>query len=249
MKSRFSILCFILAISACHKKHHPVNQIHSTNQVIDSVYIFNEKLEAFVHPYKQSFVKTMNEVLQVSDTPLTKSRPESLLGNFFADACFEFAQLHFETISLRPDLAIFNYGGLRTSLPKGDLTRGKIFELMPFENELVLVKISGKKLNEGFQYILEKGGEPISNAKLIFNNQTLTQATIDKNMFDISKDYTVLTSDYLAFGGDKMMFFKDPIEYLSLNVKIRDALIEYLYQTKRENKRIMPKIDGRIQIR
>ncbi len=248
MKPLFLVISLAIVFSACHLKQFTADQFDSKNQLIDSTPVQNEKLEKFVEPYKQSFHKTMSETLQISDTPLTKARPESLLGNFFADACFAYAMEYSDTASLKPDLAIFNTGGLRTSLPKGNITRGKIFELMPFENELVLVNISGQKLKEGLSYILEKGGEPIANAQFIFDNQLITSATINNQAFDTLKNYTVLTSDYLAFGGDKMMFFKDPIEYKSLNIKIRDALIEYLINSRKKGQFISPTLDGRIQI-
>lgn len=248
MKPLFLLIPFVIVFSACHQKQLTTFHIDSKNHLVDSASIQNEKLEKFVDPYKESFHKAMSESLQICDTPLTKARPESLLGNFFADACFTYVLERIDSTSLKPDLAIFNYGGLRTSLPKGYITRGKIFELMPFENELVLVKIQGKKLKEGLRYILEKGGEPISNAQFIFDNQFIKSATINHQAFDTLKNYTILTSDYLALGGDKMMFFKDPLEYQSLNVKIRDALIEYLISLHKKGQPISPKLDGRIQI-
>ena len=73
----------------------------------------------------------MNTVIGFSTIGLTKKLPESGLGNLIADAMKEMAQKKYAT---KVDAAFVNYGGIRSYIPKGEITIGKIFEIMPFDN-------------------------------------------------------------------------------------------------------------------
>ena len=81
-----------------------------------------------ITPYQQGIEAEMNEVLTYSKINLTKKSGESLLGNFVTDLSLNYADAH---------MCVMNNGGLRTTINKGNITRGKLYELMPFENELV----------------------------------------------------------------------------------------------------------------
>ena len=140
------------------------------------------------------------------------------------------------------DFALFNYGGIRTVIPKGNITVKNVFELMPFENMLVIAELSGKQAQSLFNY-LEKRQEahPISHLKLEIKDEKLNKILIQNKPFDISKNYYVLTHDYLQHGGDRMDFFKNPISLFNVEVKVRDAIIDYLSKIDTLN----AKIDGR----
>ena len=64
--------------------------------------------------------------------------------------------------------------------------------------------------------------------------------------FDESKNYCVVTSDYLANGGDKMSFFNDPIKKVNINYLVRDAIIFYIKEQNSKKKVIDSKLDKRI---
>ena len=82
-------------------------------------------------PYQNEIEAQMNEVLTFNINALNKGKPQSTLGNFVADLCLNYSNA---------DMCILNNGGLRTNINIGYVTRGKIYELMPFDNELVLLK-------------------------------------------------------------------------------------------------------------
>ena len=140
-----------------------------------------------------------------------------------------------------------NRGGLRVNLPKGEIKVLNIFELMPFENELVLVKISGEKLFDCINYLAEKK-HPYLGLQLKIENGNIKEAKIKNDEIDKSKTYTIITSDYLASGGDNFVFLKEPIELKKSNLKIRDAIIEYCIYLSENKKQIIPYTDGRFQI-
>ena len=112
--------------------------------------------------------------------------------------------------------------GLKIFLDHGDITRGDIYKLMPFDNKIVIVKIFKEDILEIFKYFEKKGGEPISKLRVDIKNNKVVNHNLD-----LKKDtFCVLTSDYLANGGDNMTFFVDK-EVENLNVMLRDLIIEH----------------------
>ncbi len=106
-----------------------------------------------------------------------------------------------------------------------------IFTLMPFENKLVVVELSGPMVQQLFDYLASrKQAHPISGMKISLNKDELTAIEIQGKKFDITKNYWVLTHDYLQHGGDNMSFFTDPLSLYVAEYKVRDALIENLKQ-------------------
>lgn len=192
-------------------------------------------------PYRAELNKTMSEVLAVSTTKMERGLPESRLGNFLADACMSAT----EAKGMKADFAMFNNGGLRRGLPEGQITRGDIFELMPFENELVILTISGRDVKKISNFIASKGGEPVSGIRLNIKDSLATDVFIDDIAYDSTKTYRVLTSDYLANGGDSYTFFLDAVRE-SVSLKVRDAIIFYLQEESKKNKKITVELDGRI---
>ena len=174
-----------------------------------------------IAPYQQGIEAEMNEVLTYSKINLTKKGSESLLGNFVTDLCLNYADAH---------MCVMNNGGLRTTINKGNITRGKLYELMPFENELVLLELNKTDYLGLLQYICKRGGEPFSGINITMNKE----GKIINNSWPVDfakgERIKVLTSDYLANGGDKMKFFKDK-EQRKVGIKIRDAIIDHCSKT------------------
>ena len=113
---------------------------------------------------------------------------------------------------------------------------------MPFENELVIAELSGDKVEDLLHYLaVNKKAHPISKLRLKLKDTTYTDVTINDVKFDASKNYFVMTSDYLQEGGDKMNFFKDPVSLHKTGYKIRTALIDYFKKTDS----IIPNLDNR----
>tara|TARA_B100001027_G_scaffold211025_1_gene178789 strand:- start:588 stop:1289 length:702 start_codon:yes stop_codon:yes gene_type:complete len=170
-----------------------------------------------IKPYKKAIDSEMNEILCFNKTIMEKGKPESLLGNFVADLCI------YETNSYDIiDFCLLNNGGLRFSLDYGNITRGDIYKLMPFDNKMVIVKIFKDDIYEIFKYFEKKGGEPISQLRVDIENNKVVNHNLD-----LKKDtFHILTSDYLANGGDNMTFFVNK-EVENLNVMLRDLIIEH----------------------
>ena len=151
---------FAVFFYSCH--HHKITtEYHPA--VIDSSLSQNAEIEQELQPYRAKLNETMNTVLAQSDEEFVKKQPESNLSNLVADLTLETAVAK----GVDADMCLLNFGGLRTSLPKGDITVGKIYELMPFENEIVAVTISAKQFDSLIHYVIKVGGQPVSGIKII----------------------------------------------------------------------------------
>ena len=243
MKSRLRILFFLTtALLSCKtsfqiskKESGQYKFSDSTNTEIDSS-IYSE-----IAPYREKMQSAINEVLAVSTTSLERGLPESKLGNFLSDACMSSAKEK----NMQADFAVFNTGGLRRPLPSGNITRGDVFELMPFENTLVILSMNGGDVKKLVNFIATKGGAPVSGIQLRIQDSVATNVFINNVALDTTKIYRVLTSDYLANGGDAFPFVTDK-NWDAVNLKVRDALIEYLISQTKAGKKINVDLDGRI---
>lgn len=239
-------LSALISLYACSKKTS-VSNITESHIIINNAKIDSSVYKA-ISPYKKAHDEQMYSVIAQSEAALVKADVESTLGNFFCDAVIYETKKILGKDSNMVDVAIFNKGGLRNSLPKGNITIGNVFELMPFDNELVLLKLSGVQFKDMCYKIVEKGGIPIGGMRLTMKGSTPTDITINGKPFDETKDYWVVTSDYLANGGDSYNFFKNAKERKTMNVLLRNVIINYCEDITRLGQTIKPRLDGRIQL-
>jgi 2',3'-cyclic-nucleotide 2'-phosphodiesterase (5'-nucleotidase family) len=211
----YIVTLLIVACSPYYKLQSYEDEVIAIEAPIDSTII------NIILPYQNSIEAQMNEVLCISKMEMKKGKPESLLGNFVTDLCLNYADAQ---------ICVMNTGGLRSILPKGNITRGDIYTLMPFENELVILELDIESLKGLVDYITKRGGEPFSGMTLKASSKgyDIEEVSGIKDFFDFNKGdkIRVLTSDYLANGGDKMWFFKNK-EQIKVGIKLRDAIIDH----------------------
>ena len=193
--------------------------------------IEDSTLLAIIAPYQNAIEAEMNEVLSFTKTELNKNGAESTLGNFVTDLCLNYSNAH---------MCVMNNGGLRTTINKGEITRGNIYKVMPFENELVVLKLNKTDFIGLLKHITSMGGEPFSGINISMTNQgKLIDYSVPVD-FDKEEKVSIITSDYLA---NKLWFFKDKKQQ-KVGIKLRDAIIDYCLRTDS----IDVQLDGRIQI-
>ncbi|MEP7170325.1 MAG: 5'-nucleotidase C-terminal domain-containing protein [Bacteroidota bacterium] len=220
-------------------------------------YAFNAKEYASVDssilqttlPYKTKLEAEVNVLIGKTSQVISKDQPEGLLGNFVADLSLEESRkYYYPEDNKNVDFSFFNNGGLRAALPAGEITKRNIFEVMPFENELIVLTLKGSDLNQLLKYIVSKGGIPVGGIRMKIKNKEAVDVMINNAPYDSTKIYKAVTSDYLANGGDNLSFLAEIKQRDYVNLKIRDAMIEYIQQLNKDGKTIDPKIDGRISI-
>lgn len=240
-----SISAFLLI--ACSTKSWVITNATSVKIPIDAKTeaIADKNYQTYLQPIKQQLGQKMNIVIGQSTETMTGHAPESLLSNFSADVYLNAGSKY---LGENVNISIVNLGGLRTSIPAGDITVGKVFELMPFENELVILWLRGDKLLELVQFFAKVGGEGVSGIRFEIKNGKAINVTVNDNPIETTKIYSIATSDYLAGGNDKMTQLAQSEKRLNTGLKLRVILLKYVKDESSKGNKIQSKLDGRIKI-
>ena len=192
----------------------------------------DKSIEAVIEPYKINLDKSMNEVLSYAVDTYSKSDGDynTAIGNLMADAVFELsAPILKSRTGYDLDIVLLNHGGIRSILPKGEVTTKSAYSLMPFENSVVVVPLKGSAIMEMTTYLKAfKRAHPISGVELVLNaDNSFRKILVGGKAVDPEKTYYVATNDYLYNGGDRMDFLKKSDTLYDMNYKIRNVLIDY----------------------
>lgn len=238
-----AVLIAGLGLLASCQKQLTVSKSEYKQYGIDQQVGADSAIIRYYQPYKDKMQAEMNRVVGQTDVALTKpSNPETLMGNFFADAMLK------EGLKKDPAIqfTLATKGGLRTTFPKGDITVSHIYELMPFENELVVLELSGESVQQVIDFIAKKGGQPVAGIRMKIRDGKAYDVAIAGQPFDPTKTYHLLTYDYLADGGDELESLRHPLERREINQRVREALFDYISDLTRQGKKITAQLDGRI---
>lgn len=198
------------------------------------------EVSAFITGFATELNRMMNRRITVSRAVIERGQPESPLGNLTADI------LRFisgRELGREVDIAILNRGGLRIPIPEGDITVGTMFELMPFENYITLLRFDGRQIRQLANELAIEGGEPVSGLRMRIDGDRATDLLINDDRVRPERMYWVATNNWLADGGGPLPTLWQPLERINTEVLIRDAFIEYL----NTQPYIEPRTDGRIR--
>lgn len=244
------IALFILGIlfTSCHTFHHPYSTDIRGYEITDSLdQEHNPELNAMIEAYKIELDKEMNVVIGKTAQVLEKAQPEGRMCNLVADIIYDYAA-SMEDVKL--DFAVANYEGLRLpDLPEGDITRGKIFELAPFDNYVVVLRTPGTVVQQFCDKIAFYGGWPVSgDLNFVIDGDKAVDITIKGEALDEEKMYEFATVDYIAAGGDDCFFLKDYTP-IAQGTFLRSVIIEKFEQAEAEGKIINAHLENRITIK
>lgn len=247
MKINFHLLISLMFLAASCKQEKLVPaEITGERISIDESIIPDTTIANFIKPYAKHVNSNLDSIIAYNPTSLNKNDGElnTALGNMMADLIMEQVNPIFKSRTGKDiDIVLLNQGGIRSAIGKGPVTARTAYNLMPFENEIVIVELKGKKLLEMLDYLENnRTAHPVSGIKILMDeNYRITNATILGSQIDPEKNYFVATSDYLQKGGDNMIFLSDPINLFGADYKIRNAIIDYFYKidtlkTKRDDR-------------
>lgn len=242
------LLLMVLLLFSCSRQYY-VKEEHSLTTKIypDSLKITDPSIDQMIAPYKQKLDAQMNEVIGYADEALKKEQPDGALGNMVADACLSYAIKNNEKAA---DFCVLNSGGIRIpGIQQGEITVGRIYELMPFDNMIEVIALDGAACKELFNWIIKWGGAPVSGLTFTIENNEAKNITINGSPFDENKTYLVATTDFIANGGDGAGMFKNPSYRAQLNYKLRDAILEYIRDKWANKTNLKADNDGRITIK
>ena len=208
-KQLFGSVFAIFALVSCAPKHYQVVNVERTRIIVDSRYDQNPDPAAvkFLEPYKRVNDSIMGPVMGPVAHNMHPQRPESDLSNLLADILVWAAKDYGE----QPVLGIYNMGGIRADLTKGNVTYGDVLDVAPFENKICFTTLTGKQMMELFEQIAYRGGEGVSKGvELVIemDQQTdkgkLISARLHGQEIDPEAEYRVTTINYLLEGNDGM---------------------------------------------
>ncbi|HEY5689619.1 MAG TPA: 5'-nucleotidase [Yeosuana sp.] len=249
--NQFIFLLLVLSATSCKEQNKHLYRIEGRQITINDSLQTNSEIDAFIKPYRTHITKDLDSVLAYAVNTYSKTEGDlnTAIGNFMADAVYEQANPVFKSRTGNDiDMVILNHGGIRSIISKGNITTRTAFELMPFENSLVVVALKGSQIDSLINFLVEnKTAHPISQLKIsVDKNFNAVSATIKGNKLDTNITYYVATNDYLYNGGNNMTFFKPNEGFFNLDYKIRNVLIDYFKKVDTLN----PVIDDRfVQIK
>lgn len=211
--------------------------------LVDSTYdaIQDTNYLNILAPIKADLELQLGAPIGYAPKSLEVYQPECTMLNWASDALLAIAR----QLSPNPvDIAVVNIGGMRCNWGKGDITFRHVFELMPFDNELVVLTLSGSEIFALCDIFATSGGQGVAGLRMTAKNGVVTQLTIDGKSIQPEAYYNVATSDYLSQGNDGMTPLKNSICTWKSDKKIRDLYIEYI----KEVKIVESEVDGRMNI-
>jgi len=238
----YVLLFFVLLNTGCKVYYQPSSLDYKSYRIAGNEQK-DQVLQEVIQPYSDSVNKSMNDVVGFADQLLEKTPPSGSLGNFMTDVFLAMAREKFNTTV---DASIMNYGGIRLNqLPAGPVTRGKIFELMPFDNLLVLQKMNGSVLQQLLDLAASKGGWPVAGITMQVKDKKAVNVVIGGKALDPAKTYTIANSDFLGNGGDNAEMLR-AIPQQNIGYLMRDAIFDYINKLKSSGQNI--KANGEIRV-
>ena len=233
-----SLVAVAFAVTAC-KTHYEVASIQRSRIVVDSRYDRQPDQQAadFLKPYKQQVDSVMGPVVGRSTHYMKALRPEGDLSNLLADILMWAAKDYGE----KPDFSLYNMGGVRADLPKGDVTYGDVLDIAPFENKIAFVTLSGADVLELFGQIASVGGEGVSSSvrMVISKDGRLESATIHGKPIDLG-------------GTDKMEALKKSRNINApkdVSNNSRFIIMNYFRYMQKQGKEVDAQIEGRVVVK
>ena len=246
IKKYIILLAIALIFASCNSTKWSVAEVSSVKIAMDTTKdrLADQEYMKYVLPMQQKIDAEMNVVIGTAAQNMRAHKPESLLSNLSADIYKKRAA---EFLKTPVDIAIVNLGGIRTQIAKGDITTRKVFELMPFENELVILWLRGNKLNELLQAFAAVGGQGVSGLRMTIENGKAVDITVGGQAIDPNRLYSIATNDYLAGGNDNMPQLAMYEKRENTSIKIRTMLLEYIKNETAKGNMIQSELDGRIK--
>ncbi len=193
----------------------------------------------------QPAMASVKEVIGYSEKEMLRYRPQCELSNWFTDF------LRHKTAELterKVDVAIYNFGGIRTDMPQGPITVDDIMSMFPFRNTLSYVALKGADLRAIFEYLAQTQMQAVSGVQLVIRDQKLESVKVGGEPLDDKKTYGVATINFLLTGGDGLFIAKNAQELIDSGVYVKDAIIPYIQRLTRESTAIEGKLDDRVVI-
>lgn len=245
-----AIFIAALSLTSC-AKHYQLASVERSRVLIDSRY--DKEPSADVATFMAQYTHTVDSMARPLVGHLAKNmaahRPESELSNLLADIMVWAGKDYGE----KPVMGVYNMGGIRASMSKGDVTFGDVLDVAPFENKICFLTLSGESLIHLFENIAAVGGEGVSREVrlVITKDGKLKSATLDGKSIDPKASYRIATIDYLAHGNDRLDAFNEKTDLNSPQESSNDTrfiITNYFKEQMAKGIVVDANVEGRIVV-
>ena len=185
----------------------------------------DQDVSKLIVPYLEELHASMDATIGRAETTIGRSSPESPLGNLVADALLSHAQ-HIDDDVV--DLSVVNNGGIRLpAIQQGEISVADIYQLIPFDNRVVILTLKGDQVMTLVRRLAEKQGEPMAGISYRMNRDGSQVSDVRVGGQDLNplQDYRVATVDYLASIGGEFEILGQAAQRQDSNDFLRDAVI------------------------
>jgi len=227
----FVLILTVFSFLSCAEKKLYVSEITGKQLPVSETLSTTNSIESFIEPYRKHIDEDLNTVLAYAPENIDKKGEwQTKIGNLQSTITLVAANKMFQIRENKEvNICLLNNGGIRSVINKGNVTTRTAFELMPFENNLVVVSLKGEQILEMIDYIIkEKKPHPLAGLTFTIDKDNKSKNILIQNQpLDEQKVYNIATNDYLYNGGDNMNFFKKGIQIYDLDYKIRNIWVDY----------------------
>ncbi len=196
--------------------------------------------------YVKKFGAEIDRVVAVAAADISTGRQESALGNLISDIMRE---------AVGADIAFTNAGGIRAGLDAGPITVGEIFRILPFDNTIVTMYLTGEQVRN----VLEEGTSSrgvVQASGLKFScrqddpaGQRVKSVALENGTpISPTSRYLVATNDFMASGGDRYAVFKEGDTILNTQILVREAAISWMEKIHEAGGQVSPPSLGRVEL-
>lgn len=229
-KIQYFLFFAILFLSvSCSRTSYKIVKVYATRITIDSVYDKNKDSVSskILAGYVDIVDKKMNKVIGYAPEGINKIRSEdNPLCNLITDMLLENSG---RFTGKKADVSIMNQGGIRANLRKGNITVGNIYEILPFDNSLCLLNVTGSELRRILKAAAARR-HGLGNVTIYRNKKGgIVDFKVGGEKIEDERKYSISTIDYLAEGNDGMECLKDlKDKEIPANSFLRDLMISYI---------------------
>lgn len=245
-KTLLMTMVLLLTMTTAVAQKYRVANVSRQRLVIDSRYADDKKGTAMLAPYKQQVDSVMSPVVGRTVKYMKAYAPESELGNLLSDILVWCGEQYGE----KPDLGIYNLGGIRAALPKGEITFGDIVNVAPFENKIIFFSLTGQQLQEFFEQGAKNHGACISRGiQATVRGREIVKVTINGEPIDPNRNYRIATIDYLAQGNDGLPVLGKGFDINAPkddNANTRYLITQYFLEKYAKGEAVDAQIEGRV---
>lgn len=194
----------------------------------------------------QPSMSLKKQIIGYSDHEIMEGRPESELSNLIVDVILSEAR----AVTGKPvHMSILNFGGIRADLPAGNILLDDVESMLPFQNYLVYIEHKGSQIRKILEGMASRRFEPLGGVKVIVENDKIVSIEIGGEPLDDEKIYGVVSITFLLKGGDDLRLADNAVSIDTLDVLVREPLMNYIRKETEAGRKISYKKDGRITIR